>query len=49
MLYDKKGQGLTEYIIGLSAVMVLAVIVVAVFNKIGDVWTRTGDKIDALP
>ena len=49
MLRDRKAQGLTEYVIGLAAVMVLAAIVMTIFGKIGDVWTRQGTKIDALP
>jgi hypothetical protein len=49
MLFNRKGQGLTEYVIGLAAVMVLAAIVAAIFGKIGNAWERQGGKIDALP
>jgi competence protein ComGC len=49
MLFDHKGQGLVEYVIILSAILVLVAIIAPVIAKIGSAYERQGSKIDALP
>lgn len=49
MLFDRKGQTYTEYIVILAAVLVIAVIVMGVIYAIGQVYQRKQSEIEALP
>lgn len=49
MLFDRKGQGYTEYIVILAAVLAIAGIVIGVITLIGDVYQRQEGRINALP
>ncbi len=49
MLLDPKGQGYTEYVVLLAAVLFVAAIVVATIQLIGNVYQRQQDRINALP
>jgi Flp pilus assembly pilin Flp len=49
MLRDNKGQGYTEYVVILAAVLAIAAIVIAVITTIGSVYQRQQGRINALP
>ncbi len=49
MLWDRKGQGYTEYVVILAAVLAIAAIVVATIRLIGSVYQRQQGRINALP
>jgi hypothetical protein len=49
MLFDNRGQGYTEYVVLLAAVLAIAAIVIVVINAIGGAFQRQQSKIDALP
>jgi hypothetical protein len=49
MLFDRKGQGYTEYVVILAAVLAIAGIVVATIQLVGNVFQRQQGRINALP
>lgn len=49
MFWDRKGQGYTEYVVILAAVLAIAAIVVATIQLIGNVYQRQQGRINALP
>lgn len=49
MLFDNRGQGYTEYVVLLAAVLAIAAIVIVVINAIGAAFQRQQGKINALP
>lgn len=49
MLWDRKGQGYTEYVVILAAVLAIAAIVVATIRLIGNVYQRQQGRINSLP
>ena len=49
MLFDRKGQAFTEYVVILAAVLAIASIVVATIRLVGDVYSRQQGKINELP
>ena len=49
MLFDRRGQGFTEYVVLLAAVLAVAGIVVATLQLIGSVFQRQQGRINALP
>ena len=48
-LRDNRGQGYTEYVVILAAVLAIAAIVVATINLVGNVYQRQQGRINALP
>jgi hypothetical protein len=49
MLFDRRGQGYTEYVVLLAAVLAIAGIVVATIQLVGDVFQRQQGRINSLP
>ena len=49
MLADNRGQGYTEYVVLLAAVLAIAGIVVATITLVGGVFQRQQGRINALP
>jgi hypothetical protein len=49
MLADDSGQGYTEYVVLLAAVLAIAAIVVGTITLIGSVFQRQQGRINALP
>ncbi len=49
MLADDSGQGYTEYVVLLAAVLAIAAIVVGTISLIGSVFQRQQGRINALP
>lgn len=49
MLADSSGQGYTEYVVLLAAVLAIAAVVVATITLIGNVFQRQQGRINALP
>jgi hypothetical protein len=49
MLFHRSGQGYTEYVVILAAVLAIAGIVVATIQLIGNVFQRQQGRINALP
>ena len=49
MLFDNRGQGYTEYVVLLAAVLAIAAIVVGTIALVGDVFRRQQGRINALP
>ncbi|HOS75926.1 MAG: hypothetical protein RBT75_18370 [Anaerolineae bacterium] len=46
---NRRGQGYTEYVVILAAVLAIAGIVVATINLVGNVYRRQQGRINALP
>ena len=49
MLADDSGQGYTEYVVLLAAVLAIAAIVVATIALVGNVFQKQQGRIEALP
>jgi hypothetical protein len=49
MLWNNRGQGYTEYVVILAAVLAIAAIVVGTIQLIGSVYQRQQGRIQALP
>jgi Flp pilus assembly pilin Flp len=49
MLADNSGQGYTEYVVLLAAVLAIAAVVVATIALVGSVFQRQQGRINALP
>lgn len=49
MIWDRKGQAYTEYVVILAAVLAIAAIVIGVITAIGNVYQRQQGRINALP
>jgi len=49
MLADDSGQGYTEYVVLLAAVLAIAAIVVGTISLVGSVFQRQQGRINALP
>lgn len=49
MFWDRKGQGYTEYVVILAAVLAIAAIVVGTVHLIGNVYQRQQGRINSLP
>lgn len=49
MLADSSGQGYTEYVVLLAAVLAIAAVVVATITLIGNVFQQQQGRINALP
>jgi len=49
MLWTNRGQGYTEYVVILAAVLAIAAIVVGTIQLIGSVYQRQQGRIQALP
>lgn len=49
MLFDRRGQGYTEYVVLLAGVLLIAVIVIAVILAIGEAYKRQQERINNLP
>lgn len=49
MLADSSGQGYTEYVVLLAAVLAIAAVVVATITLVGNVFQRQQGRINALP
>ncbi len=49
MLADDSGQGYTEYVVLLAAVLAIAAIVVGTITLVGSVFQRQQGRINALP
>lgn len=49
MLFDRRGQTYTEYVVILAAVLAIAGIVVGVIYAIGEVYQRQQTEIETLP
>ncbi len=49
MLFNRKGQAYTEYVVILAAVLAIAGIIVGTIQLIGDVYQRQQGRINALP
>jgi hypothetical protein len=49
MLWSNRGQGYTEYVVILAAVLAVAAIVVGTIQIIGSVYLRQQGRIQALP
>ena len=49
MLADEAGQGYTEYVVLLAAVLAIAAIVVGTITLIGSVFSRQQGRINSLP
>ena len=49
MLWNNRGQGYTEYVVILAAVLAIAAIVVGTIQLIGGVYQRQQGRIQALP
>jgi uncharacterized protein (UPF0333 family) len=49
MLFDRKGQGYTEYVVLLAAVLTIAGIVIGTIRLIGAVFLRQQQQILNLP
>ncbi len=49
MLANASGQGYTEYVVLLAAVLAIAAIVVATITLVGNVFQRQQGRINALP
>ena len=45
----RQGQGYTEYVVILAAVLAIAAIVVATIQLVGNVYQRQQGRINALP
>ncbi|HNT73492.1 MAG TPA: hypothetical protein PKH77_00595 [Anaerolineae bacterium] len=46
---NRQGQGYTEYVVILAAVLAIAAIVVATIQLVGNVYQRQQGRINALP
>jgi len=49
MLWNNRGQGYTEYVVILAAVLAIAAIVVGTIQLIGSVYVRQQGRIQSLP
>jgi hypothetical protein len=49
MLFDRRAQGYTEYVVLLAAVLAIAGIVVGTIQLVGSVFQRQQGRINALP
>jgi hypothetical protein len=49
MLANTSGQGYTEYVVLLAAILAIAAIVVATITLVGNVFQRQQGRINALP
>lgn len=49
MIWNNRGQGYTEYVVILAAVLAVAAIVVATIRLIGQVYQRQQGRIQSLP
>lgn len=49
LLADDSGQGYTEYVVLLAAVLAIAAIVVGTISLVGSVFARQQGRINALP
>lgn len=48
MLWHKRGQGYTEYVVLLAAVLGIAAIVIATIRVIGNVYQRQQSRIESI-
>ena len=49
MLFHRRGQGYTEYVVMLAAVLAIAGIVVMTIQLVGNVFRRQQGRINSLP
>jgi len=49
MIWSNRGQGYTEYVVLLAAILAIAAIVVGTIQLIGSVYQRQQGRIQSLP